>query len=246
MTQHRNLRAFRIEVRPDETDVDDGTWLTPREIVEILGAGGAPPEGAFDRYLPESLRTISGRHWTPVRVAAFGARWLSSRGVRSVVDIGSGAGKFCVVGALASDCTFVGIEQRERLVDVARGLARLFRVSDRARFERGVYDGGALPPADAYYLFNPFGENILDGTDHIDHDVVLSDHRYLQDIDAMERTLRNAPAGAYFLIYNGFGGAIPESFEEVPGDIEAPDLLRLWRKPLGALSDPGETPTRRS
>lgn len=226
----RNTRILRLVRRGDEVVDEPPPWMTPREIVESVAAGKYVSEREFDRYLPEDLRVISGRHWTPLKVAAYGARWLASRGVRTVVDVGSGAGKFCVVAALASECTFTGIEQRERLVTVARGLARLYKVSDRVTFTQGVYDGAALPPADAYYLFNPFGENILDGDEHIDHDVELSDHRYLCDLAAMEHTMREAPKGAYFLLYNGFGGAIPESYEEVPSRGDTPDLLCLWQK----------------
>ena len=43
--------------------------------------------------------------------------------VQSVVDIGSGAGKFCVAAALGSGCRFTGLEQRPRLVAAARTLA---------------------------------------------------------------------------------------------------------------------------
>lgn len=226
----RNTRILRLVRRGDEVVDEPPPWMTPREISEAVAAGKYFAEREFDRYLPEWLRTISARHWTPAKVAAFGARWLTRRGVRTVVDVGSGAGKFCVVAALASELTLTGIEQRERLVDVARGLARLYKVSDRVTFTQGVYDGAALPSADAYYLFNPFGENILDGDDHIDHDVELSDHRYLCDLAAMEQTMRDAPRGTYFLMYNGFGGAIPASYDEVQPTADTPDLLTLWQK----------------
>ncbi len=205
-------------------------WLTPREIVECVAAGLPVQEREFDRYLPEDLRVISALHWTPLKVAAYGARWLASRGVRSVVDVGSGAGKFCVVAAMATDCTLTGLEQRGRLVEVARRLARFYRVSERVTFVEGVYSGAALPPADAYYLFNPFGENILEQYESIDHDVELSDHRYLCDVAAMERSMREAPVGTHFLLYNGFGGAIPETYEEVRPEADVPDRLDLWQK----------------
>lgn len=226
----RNARFLRLVRRGDEVVDQPPPWMSPREIVEAVSEGRYVPEREFDRYLPEDLRAISARHWTPLKVAVHGARWLAARGARTVVDVGSGAGKFCVAGALATDLTFSGIEQRERLVDVARGLARLFRVSERVTFSRGVFDGSPLPPADAYYLFNPFGENILDGDDHIDHDVELSDSRYLRDLDAMEQTLRGAPVGTYFLLYNGFGGAIPGTYDEVQPDHTTPDLLCLWQR----------------
>lgn len=225
--RHRFLRLVR---RGDEVVDEVPPWMSPREIVERLADGRPVAERDFDRYLPEDLRDRSSLHWTPLRVAAHGARWLWSRGVRTVVDVGAGAGKFCVVGALASGCSFVGIEQRPRLVEVARGLARLYRIGDRVSFACGVYDGATLPAADAYYLFNPFGENILEGHEHIDRDVELSDGRYLRDVAAMEQTLRRVPRGTHVLMYNGFGGAIPDTYEELRPAADAPDLLCLWQK----------------
>ncbi|MEZ4393786.1 MAG: hypothetical protein R3A48_22165 [Polyangiales bacterium] len=229
MRPTRNSQRLQLVRRGDDPGDPLPPWMTPREIAEALAEGRPVPEPDFDRYLPARLRLISARHWTPVRVAAFGARWLEARGARTVVDVGSGAGKFCVAGALASGCAFAGIEQRESLVDVAQGLARLYRLSERVTFTREVYDG-ALPAADAYYLFNPFGENILDAPEHIDHDVELSDHRYLRDLASMERAMREAPVGTHFLMFNGFGGAIPDTYDEVRPAADTPDLLSLWQK----------------
>jgi len=46
-------------------------------------------------------------------------------GIRAVVDIGAGAGKFCVAGALFGKCRFIGLEQYSSLVTSARALVDL-------------------------------------------------------------------------------------------------------------------------
>ncbi|MFO0631054.1 MAG: class I SAM-dependent methyltransferase [Polyangiales bacterium] len=229
MSPPRSTRTLRL-LRRDDVDDAPAHWMTPREIADALAAGRPVPDGAFDRYLPEALRRLSALHWTPLAVAAHAARWLHARGVRTVLDVGAGAGKFSVVAALAAELRVTGLEQRARLVDVARSLARLYRVAERVTFVQGVHVDGPLPSVDAYYLFNPFGENLLNTDEHIDHDVELSDPRYVDDVAAMEQRLRDAPRGTHVMTYNGFGGAVPDTYDEVRPSDDAPNRLSLWRR----------------
>jgi predicted RNA methylase len=163
-------------------------------------------------------------------VALRAAEWLDEHHVRTVVDIGSGAGKFCVAAALAGRCRFTGLEQRPRLVDAARALARLFEVDDRVAFLDGALGEIPVPDADAYYLYNPFGENLFGPQDHLDEDVELSFERYARDIATVRELLQRAPVGTYVVIYNGFGGQVPLGYQEVRTDHDLPNPLCLWRK----------------
>ena len=115
-------------------------------------------------------------------VVARAAVWLAEAEVGTVVDIGSGAGKFCVAAALATRCHYLGVEHRPRLVTVAGRLARLFGVEDRVTFHTGRLDPQTLPAADAYYLYNPFGENRFGLDGHLDEDVELGEARYRADV----------------------------------------------------------------
>jgi SAM-dependent methyltransferase len=204
---------------------------TPRELAIALRTGRCPSDHAFDRFLPqELLRVVSGQYWTPLVVAARAAAWLDDVDVRTVVDIGSGAGKFCVAAALSGQCHFTGMEHRPRLVDASRMLCQVFGVEDRVHFIEGTLGETAVPPADAYYLYNPFGENLFGSIDHLDEDVELGEERYDRDIAAVEGLLHEARVGTCVLTYNGFGGQIPPTYREVRVDYELPSVLRLWRK----------------
>jgi predicted RNA methylase len=176
------------------------------------------------------LRVVSGQYWTPLVVAARAAAWFEDVEVRTVVDIGSGAGKFCVAAALAGRCHFTGMEQRTRLVDASRTLSQLFGVEDQVCFVEGTLGESAVPEADAYYLYNPFGENLFASLDHLDEEVELGEARYDRDIAAVEELLRQARVGTCVLTYNGFGGQIPPTYRELRVDYELPSVLRLWRK----------------
>jgi hypothetical protein len=209
-------------------------WLPPTadELAHELRTGGRPDDELFDRFLPLRLRVASGVFWTPLAVAARAAAWFAELGVVSVVDIGSGAGKFCVAAALGGAARFVGLEQRPRLVAAAGRLARLFRVDDRVQFVAGLLDPRTVPSADAYYLYNPFAENRFGPEAHLDEDVELGEARYQRDIAAVEELLHRARSGTYVVTYNGFGGELPDGYEQIHTDRSLPNLLQMWHKSL--------------
>jgi len=204
--------------------------LTIDELADEIRAGGQPDDDAFDRFLPIGLRVVSGMFWTPLAVAARTAAWFAELGVGSVVDIGSGVGKYCVAAALGGRCRFTGIEQRPRLVAAAGRLARRFRVDDRVQFITCSLDPSTAPAADAYYLYNPFGENRFGPEAHLDEDVELGEERYQRDIAAVEQLLDRAPTGTYVVTYNGFGGQVPDGYAQIRVDRTLPNMLRMWQK----------------
>src|SRR5688572_15369217 len=102
------------------------TWRSQRAaqyVADALRMQQRPTDRAFDRFLPEDLRAVSMKYWTPLRVVKRAAEWLNDVNARHVVDIGSGAGKFCVATATLSRARFTGLEQSRSLVGSARALA---------------------------------------------------------------------------------------------------------------------------
>jgi predicted RNA methylase len=180
--------------------------------------------------MPPSVRALSGQFWTPLAVALRVAEWMDALEVETVVDVGSGAGKLCVAAALASKARYHGVEHRAHLVGAARALARTLEVDDRATFELRTVGDTPPPEAQAYYLYNPFGENRFDRFERIDADVELGEARFRRDVTAVERWLRAAPKGTLVVTYNGFGGTMPSTFEELRVDRVSPLPLRMWRK----------------
>lgn len=213
------------EIIPGDRPLAHARW-----VAQELSNGRCPPDSAFDRYLPEELRRVSRQYWTPLAVTLRAAAWLEEAGVRTVVDIGAGAGKFCVAGALASSCDFIGLEHRPRLVGAARILARAFGVAERVTFLEGAFGEVEVPAADAYYLYNPFGENLSPAAEHLDEDVELGGDRFQREVAAFRAFLRTRPAGVYVATFNGFGGLLPDDYVPLRIDRTLPDLLQLWRK----------------
>ena len=199
---------------------------------------------ALDGPLPDRFRRRSSLFWTPLEIVQRGVGWLDEVAAGDVLDLGSGVGKWCV-GAALSDRDgrrrYLGLEHRADLVATATALAAHFEVSERVAFHCGeVADlapssekiGGPFDPAGvaAFYLFNPFGENTAPEHEYLDTAVELSEARFRRDVAATEALLRAARPGTLALIYNGFGGRVPDSYEVLRSDYERPFTLRLWRK----------------
>jgi SAM-dependent methyltransferase len=214
---------------------NDEARLSARRLVTRLRSGTQISDLEFDRFLPKALRAVSAEYWTTLGAAKRAAEWFSAHGVGSVVDIGSGVGKFCVATAIfAERLRFTGVEQRPRFVQAARTLAHCFEVETRVAFvEGGIAEAGALP-ADAYYLYNPFAENLVAADDALDAETELTAARYARDIAAVEALFSRAPAGTHVLTYNGFGGRFPPGYAQVRIDQSLPYELALWHK-TGAL-----------
>lgn len=199
-------------------------------LARALARGVVPPDGVFDRLLPLDLHTASSQFWTPLRVAVVVARWLDESGCKTVVDVGSGVGKFCIATALAGKASFTGIEQRTRLVEVARGLVETFRLGDRVRIVHGIFDTRSELLADAYYLYNPFGENVFPREYHLSEDAELSPERYQRDIEATGVLLKRAPVGTRVITYNGFGGDFPPGYALERCADTLPNHLAMWKR----------------
>lgn len=198
--------------------------------IAALRRGDPGADAAFDRLLPAELRKVSGDYWTPVAVVRRVAGWLRAERVGSIVDVGAGAGKFCVATALLTSCHVTGLEQRPSLVAVARSLAALLGVDDRVRVVEGSFGDVPTPSADAYYLFNPFGEYAFSPARDLDDGIQFSEQAYTRDVDALTRLLARAPIGTVVVTLNGFGADPPSTYEQIRVDLTHRAALRMWKK----------------
>jgi SAM-dependent methyltransferase len=174
-----------------------------------VGERTAPAETdrAFDSLLPTHLRQLSHRHWTPVDVAIRATTLLCpARGTR-VLDVGSGVGKLCVVGAMSATGLWCGVEQHEPLVHTARMLASTLGVGDRTMFLHGDALSLDWDDFDAIYLYNPF-ENPLCDVDPRQH--VIDFRTQVAQVQARLAELRDQ---VRVVTLHGFGGTMPSSYD---------------------------------
>jgi SAM-dependent methyltransferase len=184
----------------------------------------------FDCVYPPHVRLVSRRFWTPLAVAWRAAARLDALNATRVLDIGSGAGKFCIAAAAqAPHIAFVGVEHRSHFVDTAREVSSRMGTSN-ARFFVGDATRARLDRFDALYLFNPFAENVFDDVEQLDSTVELSLNRYESDLGRIRSALTAARIGTIVVTYHGFGASLPTGYECLSAEPVGSDRLCLWRK----------------
>lgn len=184
-------------------------------------------DDAFDQLYPQGIQQLSKRHWTPLQIATAAASFLADKPGSRILDIGSGVGKFCLIGAFYHpDCYFYGIEQRKELylyANAAKGVMQLenadFMLGNFTRFNADQYDN--------FYFYNSFFEH-LKPEDGIDQQIVYSTSlfeyysRYMQDI------MDHRKSGTRLVTYYSTGDEVPDSYQLV--DASDDMLLKMWIK----------------
>lgn len=197
-------------------------------VTAALRRGALVHDALFDRVYPPHVQRVSRQFWTPVDVAIAASRWLAEVGCRAPLDVGAGAGKFCIVASLSMRQAVTGLEHRAELVDVARTAAVAYCAD--VECVHGDLESIDASRFDALYFFNPFAENLFDAGDRLDDAVELSEERCFRDLGTVERWLDTAVRGTCIVTYHGFGGRIPATYQLARACRAGGDHLRLWVK----------------
>jgi SAM-dependent methyltransferase len=198
-------------------------------VASALRAGCPVADGVFDRMFPPELRFISFQHWTPVQVARRASRLLVEAGARRILDVGSGPGKFCIVGALTTSASFTGIERRASLVQVARQAAERSG-ADRAFFLRANALRFPFDQFDGFYFYNPFFEQLNPGLLQIDGTNAHSPVLFRRCVLGTREKLARLPRGTAVATYHGFGGTMAPGYRRVHEENAGDGILALWTK----------------
>ena len=75
-------------------------------IFKYIEKGISIEDDEFDEIYPEEIRPMAFTHFTPVEMAIKAAKYLVQKSGTKVLDIGSGAGKFCMIGSACTDGHF--------------------------------------------------------------------------------------------------------------------------------------------
>lgn len=172
-------------------------------------------DAAFDWLYPERIQLLSRRHWTPLGIARKAAHFLSEGGNKKILDIGSGVGKFCLVGAIYyPDATFFGVEQREDLHQYALDAQKVTGVKN-ATFIHGNFTTLDADDYDNFYFYNSFFENIDKG-DRIDHKIEYSSSLYVHYARHLNKMLDSRPSRTRLVTFHSIGGdEVPDSYQLV-------------------------------
>jgi SAM-dependent methyltransferase len=219
------MRLFaRLNTQQDEAATQER--LT--RAISRLRHGAPLSDAAFDEIFPAFIRNLSRVHWTPIEVIRRAVSLLVTHPGTRILDVGSGVGKFCMVGALISEGRFFGIEQRKHFVELANHLSARHCIA-RTTFQHGDLSEIQWQDFDAIYLFNPFQENKTPDQ-RLDDTVPLSRELYLKYVSAAALNLEKMPQGARVVTYHGFGGSFPKNYERKVSEWCYRGPLELWIK----------------
>ena len=184
-------------------------------------------DSQFDKLYPAHIQEIAATHWTPLAVAKAVAEFLAAERNVSVLDIGSGVGKFCLIAAHEKPlATFFGIEQRKDLVEIADNCKALLQLSN-VQFIHGNFTSLDLRKFDHFYFYNPFYENLA-GTKRIDDSVEYSMSLFHYYNHFFFKILENKPAGTRVATFHSLEEEMPPSYYVVNTQFDS--LLKFWIK----------------
>ncbi len=180
----------------------------------------------FNMIYPDRIRNFAKRHWTPVAIAKQAADFLAERPGTKVLDIGSGTGKFCMIGATHTKGHFTGVEQSRRLVKISNKLLQNYNIRN-VNFIQANITTIDFKKYDAFYFFNSFLENIdlsakVDDTVHTHPDLYALYTMFIGEQFAF------APIGTKLVTYWSSLNEVPSNYE-LQGSF-CDDLLKFWQK----------------
>lgn len=174
-----------------------------------------------------SIQKLAAQHWTPVVTARKAARFLANRDHVKILDIGSGVGKFCLVGAHYSPhAMFYGVEQRRHLVNCAE-LGKLKLGLNNVSFLHQNLTELDFRDYDHFYFFNSFYEN-LPAIDKIDNSLVYSTELFHFYSKFLYKQLSKMPSGTRLVTLQSLGHEIPPGYHIQWSDPAT--LLQFWEK----------------
>ncbi len=181
----------------------------------------------FDLIFEEQIQEAAGIHFTPVKVAKLAARYLAPQKDIKVLDIGSGAGKFCMIGSVCTEGSFFGVEQRERLHLEALRISQKYNLTNVSFINTNITNID-FKDYDAFYIFNAFYENISLFGGSIDDDIELKRELYESYSLYVKEQLADMPIGTKLVTYFSFGKEIPDNYEI--NYLAFDEKLKLWEK----------------
>ncbi len=196
------------------------------EIVRKIRSKEDVPDEDFDDMFPPEFRTHSNQHFTSIFIAKTAAQYLCFTEHEQILDVGSGIGKFCIVGALQNNARFTGVEMRKNFVEAGNTFIRDHGISN-VHFINDNILNVSFKGFKGVYLFNPFFE-LLDNKSCIDDQLASNKNAYDSYFNHVFTELENMNAGTRLVAYYTPEEQIPTNFHKVQSLFG--DTLRFYEK----------------
>lgn len=181
----------------------------------------------FNTLYPRPVRQVALKHWTPLDVAKKAASFLTTSPAEKILDIGSGAGKFCLAAAhYFPQYSFCGLEQRADLVQLCNDLKKKLSLVNVSFLNENIIQAN-WSPYRHFYFYNSFYENIT-GAQKIDDSISYSEELYENYNKFLLSKLMEKPSGTRIVTYHSFGLQMPPDYLLVNAELD--DYLKYWIK----------------
>lgn len=178
----------------------------------------------FDLLFPKEISKHSSTHWSSIGSIKIAIDWLKDQ--KNILDIGSGNGKFCIIGSQLLNSNFTGVEIRKELVEASNQIAE--RLKSSTKFIHEDIKNIQFSTFDAFYYYNPFCEHLcLD--DAIDDQIQNSDELFDKYETIIGNKLALTKIGTKVVCQNNDGLFMPSSFEITEID-DINEKMVLWQK----------------
>ena len=181
---------------------------------------------AINSLYPIKMQKLSSTHWTPVDVAKKAIKFLSEAGRNTVLDLGSGSGKFCIAAALSSGANIVGVEKRENLVQLSKKIAKSLALENLNFIQADLIELD-FSTYDSFYFFNAF-EELIDSKDQLDKDLELDEITHQKYIQLIREKFDQVPSKTRIVTYCGECKEIPDSYRLIKS--QNTGKLKFWEK----------------
>jgi len=184
-------------------------------------------DAAFDSLYSLRAQQLSSIHWTPLQVAKKAAAYLAEGPGKHILDIGSGVGKFCIIGAYYfPEYIFHGVEQRKTLVDEAIIAQNATGVLN-ANFIHANFTELDMELYDHFYFYNSFSENI-NHYKPIDNLIDASYNIFQYYLSQFSNILAEKPSGTRLATFHCYDDEVPPGYKQVHHITG--EQLKLWIK----------------
>ncbi|MFT5167832.1 MAG: SAM-dependent methyltransferase [Saprospiraceae bacterium] len=183
-------------------------------------------DSEFDLIYPKEIYQTSEIHFTPIEIAKVAARYLADSRDTKILDVGSGAGKFCMIGSVCTEGRFFGVELRKSLCTTAQRISKYYNLENVAFINSNITNI-EFSEFDAFYFYNSFFENVYQAG-RIDDKVELRRELYDEYSLYVKEQLDKTAIGTKLVTYFSSSEEVPESFELQFSDFDG--KLKMWKK----------------
>lgn len=197
------------------------------DLRQSLAAGWPASDDAFDRIYPISVRKLLSTYASPVAACRRAAAFLAGGSAeQAILDVGSGAGKFCLIGALTTTASYSGLDARPFLVDAATNATGALRAS-RTGFTTGHLFALDWRCFNGLYLDEPFSA-LIDSSLRSAPTLPASVWDYDKAVEEANKILGDMPLQTRVATYGEACVEFPEGYELIEEERIGEKPLRLW------------------